>query len=212
LLVGIVTRASAAPHQALPESGASDETDAGGPGAPEEIIERSYDPEIAVQITPPIPVQQIVAAAYRAAGIAEDPSASWAIRTRLVGLVPQVSFHLGRGQTWRGIEDPTLGYREGWDVRATWHIDRLLFDANEMRIATLDIDRRRERRRVAGLAIHTYFRWVVADEAAKRASRDAPRWKARRDQLLAELDVLTEGWASAMLSRHSIRDRTAPQP
>jgi hypothetical protein len=196
LLAGIVARVSAAPREHWTEDEFSEARDDGmyAPGG-----DLNGDPEIAERVTPRIPVREIVAAAYRAAGLGDRPMTGWRVRSRLVGLVPQLSIHVGQGQSWRAVEDPIPGYREGWDVRATWHIDRLLFDPNEMRIATIDVDRRRERRRVAAVAIRAYFRWLVADEAARRAGSDAPRWMTRRDQRLAELDVLTDGWAGSAL-------------
>jgi hypothetical protein len=75
----------------------------------------------------------------------------------------------------------------------------LLFDPNEPRIATLDVARRRERRRVAAIAIHLYFDWVAARAAADsdvRAELDA-------QEKTAELDALTAGWFSQAIAKRA---------
>lgn len=157
------------------------------------------DPEVTARLVPPIAPREVVAAAYRAAAIADDPIRSWALRSRLTALIPSLSTRVSRGQSWRDVVDPTLGYRDAWDVRATWRLDRLLFDPNELRLSTVDINRRRERRRVAATAIRLYYRWILAHAAAQAASRDAPRWAVRSGELHAQLDALTEGWFSKAL-------------
>jgi hypothetical protein len=151
------------------------------------------------------PVNDVVAAAYRAAGIADDPTRGWRRRSRWSALIPLLGARVGQNQSWREIDDPTISHGVGVDVRATWHLDHLLFDPNEPRIATLDVARRRERRRVASLAIHLYFDWVTARAAADgdvRAELDA-------QEKLAELDAVTAGWFSqAVAKRAEVRHAT----
>ena len=105
----------------------------------------------------------------------------------------------GQNQSWREIDDPTISRGMGLDVRASWHLDHLVFDPNEPRIAMLDVARRRERRRVAAIAIHLYFDWVAARAAADadvRAELDA-------QEKLAELDALTDGWFSQKIAKRA---------
>ena len=96
-------------------------------------------------------------------------------------------------------DDPTISHGVGLDIRASWHLDHLLYDPNEARIAMLDVARRRERRRVAAHAIELYFDWVTARAAADgdiRAELDA-------QEKAAELDALTDGWFSQTLAKRA---------
>jgi hypothetical protein len=145
------------------------------------------------------PIRAVVAAAYRAAGVGEDPTTGWRRRSRWSSLIPLIGARAGQNQAWRDVDDPTISHGVGFDVRATWHLDHLLFDPNEPRIAMLDVARRRERRRVAAAAIHLYFDWVSARAAADtdvRAELDA-------QELEAELDALTAGWFSQTVANHA---------
>jgi hypothetical protein len=138
---------------------------------------------------PPFAIADVVAAAVRAAGLDHDPTGSWSSRTRLAGLVPMFSARVGRNLTWKEVDDPTLGYTNMYDVRATWHLERLLFDQNEIRIAATDVSRRREKRRVEMLAAHSYLAWLRAPHASERS-----------ELLLADLDAITGGWFSRALA------------
>jgi hypothetical protein len=150
-----------------------------------------------VAIAPP--VGDVVASAYRAAGLSGDPTIGWRRRSRWSSLIPMIGARAGQNQSWREIDDPTISRGMGLDVRASWHLDHLLFDPNEPRIAMLDVARRRERRRVAAIAIHLYFDWVAARAAADadvRAELDA-------QEKLAELDALTDGWFSRTIAKRA---------
>lgn len=138
---------------------------------------------------------EVVAAAYRAAGLAHDPTGSWRVRTRLAGLVPAVTVRDGRDVAWRDVSDPTLAYVSVFSVGATWHLERLLFDPNELRISAIEAGRRRDRRRVAALAIRTYYTWLHLRAAAELDAR----WALRADEAASELDALTDGWFSQNL-------------
>jgi len=145
------------------------------------------------------PVASVVAAAYRAAGLADDPTTSWRRRSRWSALIPLVSMRAGQNQAWRDVDDPTISHGVGVDVRAAWHFERLLFDPNEPRIAMLDVARRRERRRVSAYTIRLYFDWVTA-----RAAADAnPRAELDAQQSQAELDAVTAGWFSQTLAKRA---------
>jgi hypothetical protein len=145
------------------------------------------------------PVGEVVASACRAAGVGDDPTDGWRRRSRWSSLIPVIGTRAGQNQSWREVDDPTISRGLGVDVRATWHLDHLVFDPNETRIAMLDVARRRERRRVASLAIHLYFDWVTARAAADgdlRAELDA-------QEKAAELDALTDGWFSQTLAKRA---------
>jgi hypothetical protein len=145
------------------------------------------------------PVREVVASAYRAAGLDGDPTTGWRRRSRWSALIPLVGARAGQNQAWRDVDDPTISHGVGFDVRATWHLDHLLFDPNEPRIATLDVARRRERRRVASLAIELYFDWVAA-----RAAADGDiRAELEAQEKAAELDALTSGWFSQAVAKHA---------
>lgn len=142
-------------------------------------------------------VSAVVQAAYRAAGLADNPAASWRARSRLAGLVPSISVHDGRDATWNDSPDPTIGYVSVFGVSASWHLERLVFDPSEIHIATMDVVRRRDRRRVATVAIRTYFAWLHLHAAALHDAK----WSVRADEAAAELDAMTDGWFSRTLTR-----------
>ena len=138
----------------------------------------------------PLAIPEVAAAAVRAAGLDRDPVPGWSTRTRLAGLVPMFSARYGRNLTWKDVDDPTLGYTNMYDLRATWHLERLLFDQNELRIAAIDVGRRREKRRVEMLAVHTYLSWL-----------QLPRESPRAILLASDLDAITDGWFSQALAK-----------
>ena len=142
------------------------------------------------------PIAQAIAASYRAAGLDRDPGVGWRRRSRLSALVPVVSIHDGRDATWRDDEaQPVITDISLLSVTATWHLERLVYDPTEMRVADYEASRRRERRRIAKLVIRSYYRWL-------RARADAEldeRWATRADEAAAELDALTDGWFSQTL-------------
>jgi hypothetical protein len=146
---------------------------------------------------PPAPeVAEVIVAAYAAAGLDRDPSPSWIRRARIAGLVPWVSVRTGWDVNW---QDPATDIDRGRtiEVRATWRLDRLMFDGRELQVASIDAARRRERRRLAAHVIRTYFAWRRAAALALRN----PRWVARAEEGAAELDALTDGWFSDELAR-----------
>ena len=145
----------------------------------------------------PIAVSEVARAAVRAAGLADDPTPGWRYRARLAGLVPIVSARLGRNSSWKEVDDPTLANTNMFDVRATWQLERLMFDQNEVRIEAIDVSRRREKRKVEELAIHSYYAWLAAQPLARRSTR----WQFRADELAADLDALTDTWFSQTLKR-----------
>jgi len=142
------------------------------------------------------PVAEVLEAAYAAAGLAHDPTRGWSRRARLGGLVPWLTVRTGWDASWKD-DDPTIDRGRTFEVRATWRLDRLIFDGRELQVATIDTARRRERRRLASVVIRAYFAWR---RLATAALDGHPRWASRTEEATAELDALTDGWFSERLA------------
>ena len=139
----------------------------GPPGA----VERANTPD----------VRQVLEAAYRAAGLHRDVGRGFVRRARLAGLVPWLSVRTARDTNWHDLKQD-VARSATIEVRATWRLDRLVFEPRELQISTLEAARRRERRRLARQVIRAYFAW-------RHATSDA-----RAEAAAAELDALTDGW------------------
>jgi hypothetical protein len=138
------------------------------------------------------PIAEVVRAAYRAAGLDRSPARGWVRRARLAGLVPWVSVRTGRNTSW-DTGTPEVDHGMALEVRATWRLDRLVFDGRELQAASIEAHRRRERRRLATHVIRLYFTWRRA------ATRD------RADEAAAELDAITDGWFSESSGFRTVR-------
>lgn len=123
-------------------------------------------------------VREVIAAAYRAAGLGTHEARGLARRARLAGLVPLLSVRTARGSSWHDVEED-VGRSMTLEVRATWRLDRLMFEPRELQVASLEAARRRERRRLAKQVIRAYYAWLRG---------------ARAEEAAAELDELTDGW------------------
>jgi len=172
---------------------AGDPAHAGEPLAGD--ADEELPPEPAARVPGP-PVGEVLAAAYRAAGLDRDPARGWIRRARVAGLIPSVSVRTGRNASWQDL-DPEVDRGTAIEVRATWRLDRLLFDGRELQVASIEAARRRERRQLAGRVIRAYFHWQrMAGAAAAQ-----PRWASRAAEAAAELDALTDGWFSDQLAQ-----------
>ena len=140
----------------------------------------------------------VLSAAYAAAGLDGDPGHSWILRARLGGLVPWVTVRTTRDTSWQDTQ-PEVGHGTTFEVRATWRLDRLVFDGRELQVAAIEAARRRERRRLASRVIRSYFTWRRAAESALDPGDE--RAAMRVAEATAELDALTDGWFSGELSR-----------
>lgn len=149
------------------------------------------------------PIGEVLAVAYAAAGLDHDPGHSFMRRARLAGLVPLVSVRTGRNARWRD-DEPDIGRGATIEVRATWRLDRLVFEPRELQVVALVAARRRERRHLATHVIRTYFTWRTAMAAGRGA-----RSTSRADTAAAELDALTDAWFSEAVD--GLR-RTASEP
>ena len=137
------------------------------------------------------PIAEVVEAAYVAAGLDRDPTKSWSRRARAAALIPWVSLRAGWDASWRE-DDADVGRSRDFEVRATWRLDRLVFDGRELQVSSIDMARRRERRRLATRVIRAYFTWRKLSAAAGHE----PRAALAAEAALAELDALTDGWFS----------------
>lgn len=141
-------------------------------------------------------IGEVLEAAYQAAGLDRNPATGWNRRARLAGLVPWISVRFGRDASWNDLE-PEIDHDTAVEVRATWRLDRLVFDGRELQVSTIDTARRRERRRLASRVIRTYFAWRRLAAASVRR----PGLGLRAEEAAAELDAVTDGWFSDELVR-----------
>jgi hypothetical protein len=139
----------------------------------------------------PPAIAEVLEAAYEAAGLDRDPTRSWIRRARVAGLVPWVTVRTGWDANWRD-DEPDVGRSRTFEVRATWRLDRLLFDGRELQMSSIDAARRRERRRLASHVIRAYFAWR---KVTALAAHDG-RFTLAAEAATAELDALTDGWFS----------------
>lgn len=140
----------------------------------------------------------VLAAAYASAGLDRDPKDSWLRRARLGGLVPWVTVRTTRDTSWQD-DSSEVGHGTTLELRATWRLDRLVFDAKELQVAAVEAARRRERRRLASRVIRAYFTWRRAASIVGGDDRVATRVA----EAAAELDALTDGWFSEQLARRA---------
>jgi hypothetical protein len=152
----------------------------------------------AIATAPPLPA--VVAAAERAAGVAGDPTRGWRRRSRLSALIPWITVRAGNSESWRDVVDPTINHAAAVSASLGWRLDRLLFDPNEPRLASYDIARRRERRRIAYAASAAYFAYVEA-VASTQSVRDSPHARLALMEAVARLDALTAAWFSHTLAK-----------
>lgn len=131
------------------------------------------------------PIASVLVAAYRTAGLDRDPGKGFVRRARLAGLVPMLSLRAGTNTSWHVEDDPKIGRGTAYEARATWRLDRLVFDGRELQVAAMSASRRRERRRLANRVIRAYFTWRRATMA---------RSEVRAEEAAAELDAMTDGW------------------
>ncbi len=141
-------------------------------------------------------IKDTLAAAYATAGLARDRSSGWIRRALLSGLVPWLTVRTTRDTSWQD-DQSEVGHGTTLELRATWRLDRLLFDGRELQVASVEAGRHRERRRLASRVIRAYFAWRRA-----AAGGNDERSATRLAVATAELDALTDSWFSDELSGH----------
>jgi hypothetical protein len=216
ILAALRSRGTAAP--ATTHAARNDAADRGA-GSPRAVDGTDADLDAAELAGYRIPVagpsvDAVLSAAYAAAGLDHDPADSWIRRARLAGLVPWVTVRTANDTSWQD-DHSEVGHGTTLEVRATWRLDRLLFDSHELQVAGIEAARRRERRRLAARVIRAYFTWRRAAGVAFPAGDD--RVALRIAETTAELDALTDGWFSEAVARHEHgtsepRPRRTPAP
>jgi hypothetical protein len=160
----------------------------GGDDKAEEV-----DAEIYARLARAVPgPQQVVAAAYRAAGLDRNPLPALAHRVHLAALIPTIGLRAGEDATWHNVDDPTISQVAVFDVSATWQLGRLVVDPVDFQVVSATLARNRERRRLSTRVLRLYYRWLAARAVAERTGRAS----TRADEAAAELDAWTEGWWS----------------
>jgi len=154
-------------------------------------------------------ISAVLSAAYAAAGLDRDPGPGWIWRARLGGLVPWVTVRTTRDTSWQDVHSE-VGHATSLEVRATWRLDRLIFDGRELQVASIEAARRRERKRIAARVIRAYFAWQRAEVLATGDPGERRERATRGAEAIAELDVATDGWFSSELRRTT--RPTAPSP
>jgi hypothetical protein len=135
-------------------------------------------------------ISAVLVEAYAMAGLDRSPTRGLIRRARLGGLVPWITVRTGRDYSWQ-TSDPEVDNGMALEVRATWRLDRLVFDGRELQVAGIEAARRRERRDLSTRVIRVYFAW-------QRAAAQ-PGGSLRAAEAAAELDALTGGYFSQQL-------------
>lgn len=152
------------------------------------------------------PLAAVRQAALRYAGLDRHPERGWSRRARLAGLMPTLTMSINRdlahdadlSRQSTGKEELAVGTDEdlGFEAKAVWQLDRLLFDEAEVRV--LQVAQRQYQERIDLLIRVTsiYYQRRKLQLARLRGGKDA----AGVDQLLAieeltdQLDALTGGY------------------
>jgi hypothetical protein len=85
--------------------------------------------------------------------------------------------------------DTDVDHGEVLEVRATWRLDRLVFDASETRAVAMDGSRAKARRELTREVVHLFFR-------RQRLRADPAADPLELDEVTALLDELTGGRVS----------------
>lgn len=146
-----------------------------------------------------------VAAALRHAGLAGRPERVLARRARLAAALPTVTLRAGRDTDWAEVESTArvvgdVEQHEVLEARATWRLDRLVFDSAELRAASLGGQRARARAALAAQVTALYYKRRAAQVEALWNPPQTVEAQVRQElaieELTAQLDALTGGWWS----------------
>lgn len=151
------------------------------------------------------PLAAVRQAALRYAGLDRHPEHAWSRRTRLAGLMPTLTLSINRdlahdadlSRQSTGKEELAVGTGEdlGFEARAVWQLDRLLFDEAEVRVLQVAQRQHQERIELLTRVTSIYYQRRKLQIARLRGGKDAGV-----DQLLAieeltdQLDALTGGY------------------
>ncbi len=147
-------------------------------------------------------VREVVAAALRHAGLDGAPERGMRRRARLAAALPTLSIKAARDTSWveadgaRVVGD--VEQSEVLEARASWRLDRLVFDGAELRVAALAQQRARARAALAAQVTALFYKRRAAQLEALWSEPESVEAEIRRDlaleELSAQLDALTGGW------------------
>jgi hypothetical protein len=156
--------------------------------------------------------QAAIAAALRASGFAVERRAleSMASRARTSAALPEVWLRGSRStdQSLRlspTVDDPAHYSELGGagillEARLIWHLDRLVFDRDELSVERLKNDRTDAAAKLSQRVLETLFAWQNAclrvDDPTLLPEEKAAAWVSRAAAEVT-LDVLTAGWFGA---------------
>ena len=158
-------------------------------------------------------LQQVRERAMRHAGLASRPERGWARRARLAGLMPALTVRATRGSGWdfdlsrassgtERLDEGTDG-DIGYEARATWDLERLVFDDAEIRSAETAQRLHRVRLQIGAQVTALYYKRRKLQIVQLYDSLDdtaaALMQQADIDELTGQLDALTDGWFSRQL-------------
>jgi hypothetical protein len=146
----------------------------------------------------------------RYAGLDRDRWRSWGRRSRIAGLLPDVTLRATRSDASdRGLSRQSTGTERldvgsdvdrGVEARATWRLDRLVFDPSEIRAADAGQRHHRYRLTLAAQVTTLFHRrrrqqlelvWRPPADPAERSQR-----QLEIQELTDQLDALTDGYFS----------------
>jgi len=151
-------------------------------------------------------VRDTIDAALRHAGLAAHPEASLRRRARLAAALPTLTVQAGRDTSWNEANPGArvvgeIDQKETYEARATWRLDRLVFDGSELRVASLAQQRARARAALAAQVTALYYKRRTAQVELLWHPPDTIEDQVRRElileELTAQLDALTGGWWAA---------------
>jgi hypothetical protein len=162
--------------------------------------------------------RETVRAALRASGFgdAERNLANMASRARTAGLLPELWLRAARttddSLRLSPTADDPYNYTQvggaGWwlEARLVFHLDRLLFDRDEVPIERLRRERSDSAAKLVNKVLATLFDWQRAaakkdDPAASPEDREHAAFSTMEAEVT--LDVLTAGWFSERLAKNA---------
>ncbi len=148
-------------------------------------------------------VREAVDAALRYAGLTRGGESGMRKRARLSAALPTLTLRVSRQTEWDETEAEArvvgdVSQDLVIEARATWRLDRLVFDGGELRIASLAQQRARARASVSAQTTSLYYKRRAAQLDALWHPPETLEEAAQRDlaleELTAQLDALTGGW------------------
>lgn len=187
----------------------SERSDGSGPARPSEPDASERAPPVVLTAAL---ARACVATAWRVAGLGHDDSRLDAIvsRAHWSALLPEARLRAIRFDDERLSTDATFetsrlrdaaGVSVGLEARLTWRLDHLLYAEDEPSFERMRLERHDSRHRLASQVLDALFHWQRARlelRYALRGTRDEIDASLRALEAEATLDVLTDGWFTAL--------------